>query len=72
MLMYGFQLRYSIAVGLAKEIFQSVKEFLEGMQEMLQAVRDSICSTQDRTKTYADKGIRDFLFKEGDLVYLQS
>ena len=35
MLMYGFQPRSLIAIGLEKEKLQSVKEFLEDMQSML-------------------------------------
>ena len=35
MLMYGFQRRSPIVVGLEKEKLQSVKEFLEDMQSML-------------------------------------
>ena len=71
MLMYGFQPRSPIAVGLEKEKLQSVKEFLEDMQSMLQVARDSIRSAQDRAKTYADKGRRDITFDEGDMVSLK-
>ena len=55
MLMYGFQPRSPIVVGLEKEKLQSVKEFLEDMQSMLQIARESIRTTQDQAKTYADK-----------------
>ena len=71
MLIYGFQSRSPIAVGLEKEKLQSVKEFLEDMQSMLQIARDSIHSAQDRAKTYANKGRQDITFDEGDMVYLK-
>ena len=38
MLMYGFQSRSPIAVGLEKEKLQSIKELLEDMQSMLQEI----------------------------------
>ena len=47
MLMYGFQPRSPVAVGLEKEKLQSIKEFLEDMQRMLHIARDSIRSAQD-------------------------
>ena len=47
MLIYGFQPRSHIALGLEKEKLQSVKEFLEDMQSMLQIARDSTRSAQD-------------------------
>ena len=40
------------------------------MQSMLQTTQDNICSTQDKTRNYDDKGQRDITFDEGDLVYL--
>ena len=48
MLMYGFQPRSPMAVGLEKEKIQSVKDFLEDMNDMLVAAKESIRSTQDR------------------------
>ena len=71
MLMYGFQPRSSIAIGLEKEKLQFVKELLEDMQSMLQTARDSIRSAQDRARNYADKSCRDITFDEGDMVYLK-
>ena len=56
MLMYGFQPRSPIAVGLEKENLQSVKEFLEDMKIMLQIARNSIRSAHDQARAYANKG----------------
>ncbi|MCO5587419.1 hypothetical protein L7F22_041368 [Adiantum nelumboides] len=54
-LMYGFQPRSPMAVGLEKEKIQSVKDFLEDMNAMLKAARESIRSAQDHAQTYANK-----------------
>lgn len=64
MLMYGFQSRSLVAVGLKKEKIQPVKDFLEDMQNMLQAAKESIRSAQDRAKTYADKGRRQVTLRK--------
>ena len=71
MLMYGFQSRSPIAVGLENEKLQSVKEFLEDMQSMLQIACNSIHSAQDWAKVYADKGRWKITFDEGDMVFLK-
>lgn len=71
MLMYGFHPRSPMVVGLEKEKIQSVKDFLEDMNDMIKAARKSICSAQDRAKTYADKGRRKVTFAEGDFVFLK-
>lgn len=71
MLMYGFQPRSPMDVGLDKEKIQSVKDFLEDMNDMLKAARESICSAQDRAKTYDDKGRKKVTFEEGDFVFLK-
>ncbi|MCO5548790.1 hypothetical protein L7F22_002252 [Adiantum nelumboides] len=55
MLMYGFQPRSPMVVGLEKEKIQFVKDFLENMSDMLKEARESIRSAQDRAKTHADK-----------------
>ncbi|MCO5609704.1 hypothetical protein L7F22_063936 [Adiantum nelumboides] len=44
MLMYGFQPRSPMTVGLEKEKIQLVKDFLEDMNDMLKASRESIRS----------------------------
>ncbi|MCO5590680.1 hypothetical protein L7F22_044654 [Adiantum nelumboides] len=65
MLMYGFQLRSPMAVGLEKEKIQSVKDFLEDMNEMLKAACESICSAQYRAQTIANKARKKVTFEEG-------
>ena len=66
MLMYGFQPRSPIGVGLEKGKLQSINKFLEDMQIMLQIARDSIRSAQDRARAYTDKGRRKVAFDEGE------
>ncbi|MCO5589320.1 hypothetical protein L7F22_043286 [Adiantum nelumboides] len=70
MLMYGFQPRSPMAVGLEKEKIQSVKDFLEDMNDMVKAARERICSTQDRTQTYANKACKKVTFEKGYFVFL--
>ncbi|MCO5558228.1 hypothetical protein L7F22_011807 [Adiantum nelumboides] len=55
MLMYGFQSTSPMGVGLEKEKIQSVKDFLEDMNDMLKAACKSIRSAQDHAQTYANK-----------------
>ena len=54
MLMYGFQPRAPMAVGLKKEKVQAAKDFLEDMNQMLNLAKDSIKRAQDRARSYAD------------------
>ncbi|MCO5612810.1 hypothetical protein L7F22_067081 [Adiantum nelumboides] len=60
-----------MSVGLEKEKIQSVKDFLEDMNNMLKAARESIRSAQDRVQTYANKARRKVTFEEGDFVFLK-
>ncbi|MCO5611603.1 hypothetical protein L7F22_065857 [Adiantum nelumboides] len=53
-----YQPRSPMAVSLEKEKIQSVKGFLEDMNDMLKAIRKSIRSARDRVKTYANKARR--------------
>ncbi|MCO5608753.1 hypothetical protein L7F22_062968 [Adiantum nelumboides] len=71
MLMYGFQPRSPMAVGLEKEKIQYVKDFLEDRNDMLKAACESIRSAQDRAKTYANKARRKVTFEKGDFVFLK-
>ena len=41
------------------------------MNDMLKVACTSICSAQDRAKTYANKGRRKVTFVEGDFVFLK-
>ncbi|MCO5599486.1 hypothetical protein L7F22_053590 [Adiantum nelumboides] len=70
-LIYGFQPRSPMAVDLKKEKIQSVKVFLEDMNDMLKATRERIRSTQDRAKTYANKDRKKVTFEKSDLVFLK-
>ncbi|MCO5570270.1 hypothetical protein L7F22_023989 [Adiantum nelumboides] len=71
MLMYGFQPRSPMALGLEKEKIQSIKDFLEDMNDMLKAARESIHSAQDRAQTYANKARKKVTFEKGDFVILK-
>ncbi|MCO5587003.1 hypothetical protein L7F22_040948 [Adiantum nelumboides] len=71
MLMNGFQPRSLMVVGLEKEKIQSVKDFLEDMNDMLKAACESICSTKDHVGTYAHKACKKVTFEKGDLVFLK-
>ncbi|MCO5563781.1 hypothetical protein L7F22_017429 [Adiantum nelumboides] len=71
MLMYGFQPRSPMAIGLEKKKIQSIKDFLEDMNDMLKAARESIRSAQDRAQTYANKACKKVTFEEGDFVFLK-
>ncbi|MCO5584711.1 hypothetical protein L7F22_038643 [Adiantum nelumboides] len=71
MLMYGFQPRSPMALGLEKEKIQSVKDFLEDMNDMLKAARESIQGTQERAKTYANKARSKVIFEKGDFMFLK-
>ncbi|MCO5608319.1 hypothetical protein L7F22_062525 [Adiantum nelumboides] len=71
MLMYGFQLRSPVIVGLATEKLQHVKDFLQDHMDMLKLTRQNVCQAQDRYKKYADEKHRQVVFKEGDYVFLR-
>ena len=48
MLLYGFQPRSPVTMGLANEKIQQVKDFLEDHQEMLRWARQNVRQAQDR------------------------
>ena len=54
MLMYGFQPRAPIMVGLANERIQSIKDFLSDHMDMLQIARRNVRQAQVQYKKYAD------------------
>ncbi|MCO5566933.1 hypothetical protein L7F22_020616 [Adiantum nelumboides] len=64
MLMYGFHPRSPMAVSLEKEKTQSVKDFLEDMNDMLKAARENIRSAQDHAQTYANKARKKVIFEK--------
>ncbi|MCO5573115.1 hypothetical protein L7F22_026880 [Adiantum nelumboides] len=57
MLMYGFQPRSPVTVGLATEKLQHVKDFLQGHMDMLKLARQNVHQAQDRYKKYADEKV---------------
>ena len=71
MLMYGFQPRSPVTVGLANERIQSVKDFLTDHMDMLRLARQNIRQAQDRFKKFAYAKRRLVIFKEGDQVFLR-
>ncbi|MCO5609130.1 hypothetical protein L7F22_063352 [Adiantum nelumboides] len=71
MLMYGFQPRSPVTVGLATEKLQHVKDFLQDHMDMLKLARQNVCQAHDRYKEYADEKRRQVVFKEGDYVFLR-
>ncbi|MCO5586006.1 hypothetical protein L7F22_039943 [Adiantum nelumboides] len=71
MLMYGFQRRSPVTVGLATEKIQHVKVFLQDHMDMLKLTCQNVCQAQDRYKKYANEKRRQVVFKEGDYVFLR-
>ena len=71
MLMYGYQPRSPVTVGLANERIQSVKDFLSDHMDMLQLAHQNIRQAQDRFKKFADVKRRMVTFDEGDQVLLR-
>ena len=71
MLMYGFQPRSPVSVGLANEKIQQVKDFLQDHMDMLRVARQNVRQAQDRYKKYADVHRRPVTFEEGQLVFLR-
>ena len=55
MMMYGFQPRSPISVGLATKKLQQVKEFLAEHMDMLKFARQNIRQAQDRYRKFADE-----------------
>ena len=55
MLMYGFQPRAPVTVGLANEKIHEVKNFLQDHMDMLRVARRNVQQAQDRYKKFADK-----------------
>ena len=71
MLMYGFQPRSPVTVGLATEKIQQVKDFLQDHMDMLQLAWQNIQQAQDRYKKFLDTHQRPITFKEGQLVFFR-
>ncbi|KAJ7553709.1 hypothetical protein O6H91_06G109200 [Diphasiastrum complanatum] len=71
MLMYGFQPRSPISVGMKNLRVQAAADFLADMQEMLQLAKDSIRSAQDRARHYADLSRKHKTFMVNDWVFLR-
>ena len=71
MLMYGFQPRSPVTVGLANEKIQQVKDFLQNHMDILRVARQNVRQTQDRYKKFADAHRRSLTFQEGDQVFLR-
>ena len=71
MLMYGYQPRSPITVGLANERIQSVKDFLSDHMDMLGLAHQNIRQAQDCFKKFADVKHRVVTFDEGDQVFLR-
>ena len=71
MLMYGYQPRSPVLVGLANEKIQQVKDFLQDHFDMLKVARQNVRQAQDRYKHYADKHRRTVTFEVGDKVFLR-
>ncbi|MCO5548799.1 hypothetical protein L7F22_002261 [Adiantum nelumboides] len=71
MLMYGFQPRSPVTVGLATKKLQHVKDFLQDHMHMLKLARHNVRQAQERYKKYADEKRRQVVFKEGDYVFLR-
>ncbi|MCO5584490.1 hypothetical protein L7F22_038418 [Adiantum nelumboides] len=64
MLMYGFQPRSPVRVGLATEKPQHVKDCLQDHMDMLKLTRQNVCQAQDWYKKYADEQQHQVVFKE--------
>ena len=71
MLMYGYQPRSPMTVGLATEKVQQAKEFLQEHFDMLRLARQNVQQAQDRYKKYANEHRRLVSFEEGDRVFLK-
>ena len=69
MLMYGFQPRSPVSVGLANEKINKVKDFLQDQMDMLRVARLNVCQAQDCYNKFADQKRRPVHFKEGDQVF---
>ena len=69
MLMYGYQPRSPVSVGLANEKIQQVKDFLQDHFDMLKVACQNVRQAQDRYKHYADKHRRTITFDVGDKVF---
>ena len=71
MVMYGFQPRSPILVGLANECIHQVKDFLKDHFDMLRLARLNVKQAQDRYKHYAYLKRRLITFEEGEQVFLR-
>ena len=70
MLMYGFQPRSPVSMGLANEKIQQVKDFLQDHMDMLRVALQNFQQAQDRYKKYKNVHQRPVTFEEGQLVFL--
>ena len=64
MLMYGFQPRSVIMVGLVSKNLQHVKEFLQDHIDMLKLFFHNVKQAQDWCKKYTDTKRHQIIFKE--------
>ena len=71
MLMYGFQPRSPVSVGLANERSHQVKDVLQDHFDMLRVAIQKVKQAQDRYKHYADEKRRVVTFDEGDQVFFR-
>ena len=71
MLMYGFQPRSPILVGLANEKLHHIKDFLQDHMDMLKLARCNVQAAQDWYKKYTDTNQCPIIFKEDDYVFLK-
>ena len=71
MLMYGYQPRSQIVVGLANERIQQVKDFLQDHFDMLKVACQNVWQAQDCYKHYVDKqpAVRLTLTKVKSFLY---
>ena len=70
MLMYGYQPRSPITVGLATEKIQQVKDFLQNHFDMLKVTRHNVRQAQERYKYYKDMHFCSINFEKRDQVFL--
>ena len=71
MLMYGFQPRSPVTMGLANETIQQVKDFLQDHMDMLRLAHQNVRQAQDHYKKFAHTKRGLVSFEEGDLMFLR-
>ena len=70
-LMYGYQPRSLITVGLVMEGIPQAKDFLNKNFDMFRVARQNVKQAQDKYKKYADEHCRLISFQEGEKVFLK-